>query len=221
MDYNTLTSYCERLTGTRVFYEPLNTWSNVAFLIAGLFMILETKNWSLSKVLLTFFTFVTGLGSALLHVYGEPWGRWLDVFPLVSWIIVFIGAFYSALALGPWIVLSIYALFFAINFGFLTYVDHSLVANSNYYFGTLLLSAIATYQVWVKGSVATKKFVGATVLFIASLTLRALDLPLCKSFPLGTHFMWHIFNAVVMYLLYIGLLDLKTEHAISSAAIPD
>ncbi len=41
----------------------------------------------------------------------------------------------------------------------------------------------------------------AALLFAISLALRTADIALCPAFPLGTHFAWHILNAVVLYVL--------------------
>ena len=37
--------------------------------------------------------------------------------------------------------------------------------------------------------------------FFVSLTLRTVDLPLCGQFPMGTHFAWHLLNAVVLFIV--------------------
>jgi hypothetical protein len=42
----------------------------------------------------------------------------------------------------------------------------------------------------------------AFIIFTASMTVRVLDYPLCDVFPIGTHFMWHIFNALTLYLAF-------------------
>ena len=39
--------------------------------------------------------------------------------------------------------------------------------------------------------------IGAALLAV-SILARSLDLPLCQSWPLGTHFLWHILNAVML-----------------------
>ena len=39
--------------------------------------------------------------------------------------------------------------------------------------------------------------IGAGIL-IVSLTFRTLDLPLCGTLPFGTHFPWHVLNAVML-----------------------
>jgi hypothetical protein len=34
-----------------------------------------------------------------------------------------------------------------------------------------------------------------------SLVFRSIDQAVCASFPLGTHFLWHCLNGLVLYLL--------------------
>src|SRR6266853_394735 len=41
----------------------------------------------------------------------------------------------------------------------------------------------------------------AAMIFTVSLALRTIDLAACDTFPLGTHFSWHLLNAVVLYVL--------------------
>jgi hypothetical protein len=45
----------------------------------------------------------------------------------------------------------------------------------------------------------------AGAVFCLSLTLRTLDLPLCGRVPVGTHFWWHLLNAVTLGLLLFAL----------------
>jgi hypothetical protein len=48
---------------------------------------------------------------------------------------------------------------------------------------------------------AGRKMIVAACLFVVALSLRTLDMHLCPSFPLGTHFLWHLLNALLLYLL--------------------
>lgn len=36
--------------------------------------------------------------------------------------------------------------------------------------------------------------------FLASLTFRSIDDAICSHVAIGTHFLWHILNGVVLYL---------------------
>jgi len=41
----------------------------------------------------------------------------------------------------------------------------------------------------------------AVLIFTVSLAVRTIDLAICDTFPLGTHFLWHLLNATVLYVL--------------------
>ena len=41
----------------------------------------------------------------------------------------------------------------------------------------------------------------AALLFTLSLFLRTIDNAVCREIPVGTHFLWHLLNALVLYLL--------------------
>jgi hypothetical protein len=36
--------------------------------------------------------------------------------------------------------------------------------------------------------------------FAVALVFRTIDTPICRAWPSGTHFVWHLLNALVMYL---------------------
>ena len=44
----------------------------------------------------------------------------------------------------------------------------------------------------------------AAGVFVVSMTFRAIDMAVCDHLPLGTHFLWHCLNAVVLYLTARG-----------------
>jgi len=46
-----------------------------------------------------------------------------------------------------------------------------------------------------------RAFLGATALFCCALTLRTVDRSLCEFIPIGTHFVWHLLNAIVLFWL--------------------
>jgi hypothetical protein len=41
----------------------------------------------------------------------------------------------------------------------------------------------------------------AGLLFACSLTFRSVDMALCEQFPNGTHFLWHLLNGWLLYML--------------------
>jgi hypothetical protein len=48
---------------------------------------------------------------------------------------------------------------------------------------------------------AGNKMVAAACVFVVAFFLRSLDMPACAAFPLGTHFLWHILNGFLLFLL--------------------
>jgi hypothetical protein len=53
-----------------------------------------------------------------------------------------------------------------------------------------------------------------------SLALRSVDLAACDAFPLGTHFVWHVLNAAVLYvLLRTAIKEAAMENAPGAAPL--
>ena len=72
-------------------------------------------------------------------------------------------------------------------------------------FIVLLLVGGALY---VKRHPAARSLIGAGLIFAVSLTLRTIDRTICAATdvgvmhgPIGTHFVWHILNATLLYIL--------------------
>jgi hypothetical protein len=62
-----------------------------------------------------------------------------------------------------------------------------------------LLALIAVAQ--ATPGPARRDLVLAAMIFTLSLALRTIDAAACEAFPLGTHFLWHLLNAAVLYVL--------------------
>jgi hypothetical protein len=55
---------------------------------------------------------------------------------------------------------------------------------------------------------------------LTALGFRTYDLAVCASFPLGTHFLWHMFNSLGAFLTIFALIVLQTEGAPKKQARP-
>jgi hypothetical protein len=51
-----------------------------------------------------------------------------------------------------------------------------------------------------------RAFALAAGVFTVSLVFRTIDEALCQTFPVGTHFLWHLCNAAMLYLLLVALI---------------
>jgi hypothetical protein len=74
-------------------------------------------------------------------------------------------------------------------------------------FGLMLFAGLYLIAVHKRGG---KAMVALSVLFLASLTFRTIDTAICGAFPLGTHFIWHCLNAMLLYGLVRVLLPHKS-----------
>lgn len=104
-----ISRWCERVS-PGIFREPINAFSNVGFMIAGLIMF-----WTLSKednktndftgltnisILYASVVIFLGPGSFLMHGTHSYWGQWIDNVSMVTYIIV--PWLYNLKELGNW-----------------------------------------------------------------------------------------------------------------------
>jgi hypothetical protein len=60
---------------------------------------------------------------------------------------------------------------------------------------------------------ARHSFFKAAALFAISLTFRSIDMTICPSLAIGTHFLWHLLNGIVLYILVKALMDYGVRSA--------
>ncbi|MEM7746570.1 MAG: hypothetical protein AAF409_23025 [Pseudomonadota bacterium] len=70
------------------------------------------------------------------------------------------------------------------------------------------LLALVGVGLWLstRGHPAGKWLLAVGAIFTLSLTARALDRPLCAHFLVGTHWLWHLLNGVVLGTLIVALI---------------
>lgn len=198
--------YCERL-GPGLWAEPLNALTNLAFLVAAWVawsMVRQSETRSRDVTLLLVLMVAIGIGSGLFHTFAMTWARVLDVVPILlfqiwfMWVyarrIIVMGRGWSALFVGVFFVLALLGRQFpdVLN-GAVKYVPALLafLFFGVYHYKTdkrerwLLLAAFGT--------------------FLLALFFRTIDQVVCPDIPIGTHFLWHVLDAVVLYLATRGL----------------
>lgn len=186
--------YCERVSAF-VFDEPLGLISNLGFLIAAYLLARRgqhnnrPKHWVLIGWLVAI-----GIGSGLFHAYATRLTLWLDVIPIQGFILTAIWILYrDHLRLNRLITVLVLIAFIFIS----SRVPTWLLNGSAAYLPAWLMLVIAALAHPV--GLARQDLVRAASLFPISLTFRTLDLPLCDQWPLGTHFLWHLGNAIVLF----------------------
>lgn len=194
--------YCER-TDPSFWAEPVNAFSNAAFLIAAVLAFVQWRGGKTRDVpvlLLIVLTAIIGVGSFIFHTAATAGAELFDTIPIA----VFIYG-YLALALRRFLCLSwgmvalLLLAFAALSYGEAASVPAGTLNGSHEYLpalGATLLIGLATWR-----RPTGRWLVAAGLVFALSILFRSIDNALCPVLPLGTHFLWHCLNAVVLYLL--------------------
>jgi len=197
-----VTEYCER-SGAGFWAEPLNALSNLAFVLAA--VLIARQQWRASRQrpevwLLAILSAAVGIGSFLWHTLATDWSEWADVIPIGLFIDVFLLVYLRRVVRWSWLlVLGAFALYQAANYAALAGLPPDLLNGSVFYLPTwLALLLLTLYGSRGRGEGASHLPVMLAI-FTLSLVLRSVDMLACPVFPTGTHFAWHLMNAVVLY----------------------
>lgn len=194
--------YCERVTDG-LWAEPLNTVTNLAFLLAALQAArLARRQRQLSGAALAQVGLMVliGVGSTLFHTLATGWAKLADELPILLFQLLYLWLYCRELA--RWrrsgcAVLLLGYLALSLVAAQLTGLNGSL----GYAPALLVLLVLALYH----RRVARREpalLLQACGWFLLSLTLRTLDMALCPSWPPGSHFGWHLLNGWVLYLVF-------------------
>ena len=238
--------YCERGTNTALWAEPINTISNAGFFLAAL-MAWQLLLWrpreerSADHYLLIALGFLIGFGSLAFHLYADEGTALADIVPIVLFMLVYLGfALNRFLGVPPgWTVLL--AVGFALLVGAAMHVqcgDGGI---------TFAVSAVADAKPCLNGSVGYLPALGALIvigmllverhhragpyvvwaaaIFAVSIVFRSVDLSFCDQVVIdgrnvGTHFIWHLLNALVLFLLLRASLEAGPVGAVPAVAQP-
>ena len=171
--------WCERVSGG-LFREPLNTLSNLGFMIAGLYMfwvICNDKQDSTNpfigitpiSVLYASVVIYLGPGSMLMHGTNTEWGGWADNLSMIMFIIL--PWLYNIYSMSSWTskqLLSIYISIVIIYSIWRWFTDWGLGINFNLFGVSIGLWAISEtlYRFWSPSFRFLSGFVGFIVLLL-------------------------------------------------------
>ena len=190
--------YCERLD-IGIWAEPINAVTNVAFILAAIFMWLRCKNLVEGKIL-SFLLFSIGCGSFLFHTFAQTWAAILDVAAILIFILTYIFiANRSFLAWSKMVSLIGVILFFPYQL-----VLANILSNIQF-FGSSVQYIPVAILIFIYSGLLRKTepnlsrglLIGAAILCL-SIVFRIIDEPLCSILSVGTHFVWHILNAIML-----------------------
>jgi hypothetical protein len=216
--------YCER-TDPSYWAEPVNAVTNAAFLIAAWIMWRRVRGQGLPlAVWMVVMLAAIGVGSYLFHTYAQVWAAATDVIPIVLFILLYVfAATRDFLGMGTWVSLGVtvmfvpYAAAVAGLFGLLPFFEVS-----SFYWPVPVLILVYALLLAFRYPVTARGLAIGAVTLIVSLVFRSIDEWLCPTLPLGTHFMWHILNGVMLgWMIEVyrrHMLGRRARHGLSPRA---
>ncbi|WIO74369.1 ceramidase domain-containing protein [Porticoccaceae bacterium LTM1] len=198
--------YCER-TEPGLWAEPLNALTNLAFIIAAVMV------WRLARqqdrigtdgFALTALLVAIGIGSGLFHTFANSWSMWLDELPILLFQICFIGLYLNRVVELHWYGVAFGLILFIVTiYGAAALPEHIHEASNGSLGYAPALLALLVLGLYHRVSHATAPYLllFASGVFLLSLTFRTIDNAVCEQIPFGSHFLWHLFNALLLYLV--------------------
>jgi hypothetical protein len=193
--------YCER-SDASLWAEPANALSNAAFLIAAAAAFLAWRraggrDWPVLALIVV--VAAVGFGSFIFHTAATRGAVLADVIPIAIFIYG-----YLLLALRRLLHLSVgvsvaIVIAYAAGAQALSWLAPPATLNGSIGYLPALVALIAVART-TRGP-ERRGLELAAMVFTVSLALRTVDLAACEAFPLGTHFLWHLLNAAVLYIL--------------------
>jgi len=202
--------YCER-TNPLFFAEPLNAISNIAFIIAA-YLLFKTYKKSQKKdieaLILLILVGVVGIGSLLFHTLATRWAMLADVIPITAFIFFYLWVCIRRL-LGVSNALSALIL---IGFYFISTQAEKIPTEYSFngsiaYFPSLAAIIIIASLLKIRGKAIANRYFMAFICFATSLTFRSVDMSVCPSLSIGTHYMWHILNGLLLFILTKAIIE--------------
>lgn len=198
---------CERASLSPLA-EPLNVASSFAFLITAVAIYRHyhrhedlSGKWIWDVHALTFITFIIGMNSIVFHAFPNPLTELADTLTIVLFIVLY---FWSVLfRIGRTTI-------FQAGIAFVAFVGFSHILVSQFpralndsigYLSTMIALIMIAVHLHLRARPSSSHFMMAALVGVVSLFSRAIDHEICPLFPFGTHFVWHILNATLIYIL--------------------
>jgi len=202
--------YCERDT-VGWFAEPLNTVSGLAFFISAwqAWRQLERarlrEQWDLH--LLAGLIGLVGLASMLWHASGIGWLHWFDAAAVAAFVLAYWQVFLVRVSQLGWAGLAIGWLLTGAGLALFYLLLPQLFLGSTLVYAPLLLLLLAgiVMSARVDRRLARDLLLASGLLLLA-LVVRAADLLLCDWVIVGTHWLWHLLTAGLLFVLVDGMI---------------
>ena len=215
-----LDSYCERAGDASLLAEPLNAATNLFFIAAAIFvalLILQLPPTPLRRRgdfwLLALALFSIGIGSGLWHLMPSGKTVLMDVIPITIFIHVYLLAVLRRLLVLRWLaVFGWWLSYLIVSVAAQMILPPDTLHGTVMYLPTYLTIILLSHAVYCKHPTTGRSLFAMVALWTISLIFRTVDLEVCQAFPTGTHFLWHILNAYMLYGLSLILIRKSALH---------
>ncbi len=171
---------------------------------------------------------VVGLGSFLFHTHATRWALLADVIPITAFMLIYLVFALRVFLNLEWRPIALIAITFllaellasslhcspSIAIGIATVPTKALAPCFNGSLGyvpALAMLIVVAIAARARG-IDTRRLQWAAAIFALALALRTLDLSFCSNTllfgrPRGTHALWHVLIALVVYMLFMAALE--------------
>ncbi len=195
--------YCESYDG--FLLEPINTLTNLAFFISAV-LLLRLKSKHYSTNIMSVLVFCIGLGSTIWHATQTGIGLAMDSGFIAILIVYYLWCYTRYIMHYK---TAIAFLVIATTFAGIVMIG-SLQPFGRWgqglgYLSPLIVIVLIGWQRFQKGYLYEAKTLWLGMgIFVLSLMFRSLDSWACAYVPVGTHPLWHLLNATVLYILIVS-----------------
>lgn len=188
--------------------EPLNAISNLAFLYvaAAIYRYYKSNEdialYRIADVrVMTFLISLIGINSIIFHIYPTRATELMDTIPIVLFILTyFVSVLFRIGKCTKFQATVCLVAFLGFTHMLIHQFPRALNDSIGYLSSMISLIAIALY-LHLRARPSSQYFMLAAIIGVISLFCRAVDRAVCDIWPYGTHFLWHLCNASLLYIL--------------------
>lgn len=205
--------YCER-AGSGWWAEPLNALTSLACVVAAVAAVAlcrssrvaaSARGWDV-RLLIALAALVGATGFAW-HTVSGAWAGRLDAILLHAFLNLYLVVYLSrAAGFGTFVQIAALVAFQAALVGALAVYPPTWLNGSLLYLPGIAVLGLLVWLAWSRSSGGAAAMTAGAALFGVAVAFHATDLYLCPVIPTGTHFLWHLTTAAVLYLLLRALL---------------
>jgi hypothetical protein len=202
--------YCERVSES-IWNEPVNTLTNLVFFIVAWCLYKQYRERGGKDVQarrLLLLIVLVGIGSTLFHIFANRLALWADIIPIILFVM-----YYFWVALQRFLHWPLQPLCVALcALAFTSSAMFQIPAPYNFngsipYFPCLIALVLIGHRLKAIHHEATLSFFIAATWFGISLFFRIIDMEFCRILFTGTHFLWHLCNGMVIYIITKAIIE--------------